>query len=470
MKRTALICGAMVCWIIAILYLFSAVDLASVSSGGFVLVHLAMSGFFLAGGVKLFKLRNTVKKEASSLSSVDTELEKFSSERKGAHLEYSDEVVAVEPTAAEEFKRGVEVQGGMSDKMTELDVKWSIWHAGDAEIVRQIDYNGALASGENLSLRIHYSISTGSVVSDILKAELDHEFADIIGGPKHHLSFMVNPDPGYGEGYFLLRIMGNNEEFDTGFCAVNAKPVPNGFFMMFTEEKDVHACRELFTSDQELILSISGEDEELMRLPFPHQDGFTAALESLLNTESDDTIATAEDSLEGQSSIDLGSVGEKAAIILEYSDEAAKAFKGISNLPDVFQKKFIDSIEEGDVTDYTELALEIRDEYETVKKSEQNPYDSEELNRGYGEALKIGANAADEFKRVIEVLGDKSDITSILSKLKDKYFNSEVYKGYTIQKGKDRRYRVIDSDGLLLRGSTDYGSVFTAKEAIDYIG
>jgi hypothetical protein len=161
---------------------------------------------------------------------------------------------------------------------------------------------------------------------------------------------------------------------------------------------------------------------------------------------------------------------ERMDILLEYSDEASAAFKGISGLPDDFQRKFLETIEEGEVSDYRKLAQDIRGEYETLRMKERNPYDDKELNRGYSKALKIGPDAGDEFKRVIEVLGDKSDVPAILSKLTEKFRGRVSYKGCTIRQDDDGKLRVFDSNGHQLKGSLEYETLETAKEAVDFLG
>ena len=58
-----------------------------------------------------------------------------------------------------------------------------------------------------------------------------------------------------------------------------------------------------------------------------------------------------------------------------------------------------------------------------------NPYSSEELNKGLSDARLLGENAANEFVRVVEVMGEDVDVGSITKRLKEKHkpvVNDEV--------------------------------------------
>jgi len=105
---------------------------------------------------------------------------------------------------------------------------------------------------------------------------------------------------------------------------------------------------------------------------------------------------------------------EKWRILREYDEVVAKAFEDFESLGEEYQIRFAEkvvNVEPGD----RNVELIVKSIYEAYK-AEYRISDREEINQAYKQMFEINDNAAEEFRNVIETLGDQVDIESIVKK------------------------------------------------------
>ncbi len=113
--------------------------------------------------------------------------------------------------------------------------------------------------------------------------------------------------------------------------------------------------------------------------------------------------------------------GEKAATAMEYSDEAYEAYRRIRSMDVDFRTKFFEHLEFNGIDGVDEYVQKLELQNEKARISKLSPFLNEAANVGYQEALSISEKAAEEFKRVIQTLGDNVDVDDVRIKIRDKY-------------------------------------------------
>ena len=111
----------------------------------------------------------------------------------------------------------------------------------------------------------------------------------------------------------------------------------------------------------------------------------------------------------------------KAKKIISYSPEAQVAWNSIQDLPEKFKNMFLQELQENPTQEAYELAEAIR----LMLANELRPYADDAANNALEKARKINAKAEEEFKEVYSILGKKSDLDYIISKIKKKHCRSE---------------------------------------------
>ncbi|MBT5872271.1 MAG: hypothetical protein HOH43_02535 [Candidatus Latescibacteria bacterium] len=114
--------------------------------------------------------------------------------------------------------------------------------------------------------------------------------------------------------------------------------------------------------------------------------------------------------------------GEKAAIIMEYSKEAQDAYRETVSMGPDLRTQFLRRLDEAGLEGMEACLNELRQEH----LRRHSLYENEAANRGYQEAVAISTAAADEYKKVIEALGDAADIDPILERLRAKYVDKHT--------------------------------------------
>ncbi|NQV29386.1 MAG: hypothetical protein HQ508_00735 [Candidatus Marinimicrobia bacterium] len=157
-----------------------------------------------------------------------------------------------------------------------IEVTSNNWERDDGDIKRVIQYEGAQGEGITSQLHISYLIEPGMVM------------------PHRHLFFMNGPSLGFDEGYLTARIWSpdGSSEDDTGFFVVHASETQDGLATLFGPEPGddpdkmrevLVVCASLFSSGEDLLISLNAQEEVIMRLPIPGGDGFAALVEEALD-------------------------------------------------------------------------------------------------------------------------------------------------------------------------------------------
>jgi hypothetical protein len=157
-----------------------------------------------------------------------------------------------------------------------IEVTSNNWERDGKEIKRVIQYEGALGEGIISQLHISYVIEPGMVM------------------PHRHMFFMNGPSLGFAEGYLVARIWSQDgaSEDDTGFFVVRVSETQDGLATLFGPEPGddpdemrqvLAVCSKLFSSGEDLLISLSTQEEDLMRLPIPGGGGFSALLDEALD-------------------------------------------------------------------------------------------------------------------------------------------------------------------------------------------
>lgn len=108
---------------------------------------------------------------------------------------------------------------------------------------------------------------------------------------------------------------------------------------------------------------------------------------------------------------------QSAFLAIEYRPEVARAWEKISPLPAGFKEKFLSRLNENPKGDPEAISHAVSSEHD----KEVNPFDDASMNEAYGEARKLGEEAATEFKLVVETLGNSLKSYDILKKIFDRY-------------------------------------------------
>lgn len=120
---------------------------------------------------------------------------------------------------------------------------------------------------------------------------------------------------------------------------------------------------------------------------------------------------------QSKETIDRKSKYRRALLAIEYDQAVERAWRQLNWLPDAYQEKFLSALDSDPTCDPTTLAKELCKEHEKVK----HPYDREDLNAALDDARSISEEAAEEFKAVVDLLGDKIDPATTIDKIEAKF-------------------------------------------------
>lgn len=107
----------------------------------------------------------------------------------------------------------------------------------------------------------------------------------------------------------------------------------------------------------------------------------------------------------------------KALKVIEYSEEASKAWEQVKSLPEECPVKFLDALEKNPAQDVELLVLKIIE----ARRVELRPYDDDLANDAVEQARTISKEATAEFHEVYQLLQNKISPDEILKKLEAKY-------------------------------------------------
>ena len=106
-----------------------------------------------------------------------------------------------------------------------------------------------------------------------------------------------------------------------------------------------------------------------------------------------------------------------ACTAIEYREEVRKVWEAIGQLSKFVRYELLSALEKNSQVDARDLAATILQKLE----EERRRFDSDEFNDAYQAAAQISKDAADEFRRVIVLLGPTVDPDNVLVKIKEKY-------------------------------------------------
>ena len=107
----------------------------------------------------------------------------------------------------------------------------------------------------------------------------------------------------------------------------------------------------------------------------------------------------------------------KAALSIEYREEIADAWARIKILPVEFVSDFLKAVEEDPKLGVLHLEERIINKH----KKSLSPFDDETLANCYIELKSISDEAAEEFEKVVKLMGDTLNPIEVTSKIKKKF-------------------------------------------------
>ncbi|MBT3661514.1 MAG: hypothetical protein HN540_17370 [Rhodospirillaceae bacterium] len=97
----------------------------------------------------------------------------------------------------------------------------------------------------------------------------------------HHLRMTFSPASGFEEGYLRMRLSSEHGISKTELIPVRVNQRNDELEITISTDWDAINCRKLLASDEDLVLTLSQDDKELVRFPVPFESGFNAALDSI---------------------------------------------------------------------------------------------------------------------------------------------------------------------------------------------
>ena len=164
-------------------------------------------------------------------------------------------------------------------------------------------------------------------------------------------------------------------------------------------------------------------------------------------------------------------------ILIEYDPRVGEAFESIRDLRAQYRVRFAENL----------LALPAKDRdpkaVATALRQDQEKEDyisdREDIRVAFGQARAMCPEAAEEFRRIYEVVGDSIDASHVLEKLKVKFSDNPLFimqnkiicehLGSCIVELQDGVYSVVDKEGRLIPGALKYKSIETAKDYIEWL-
>jgi len=111
----------------------------------------------------------------------------------------------------------------------------------------------------------------------------------------------------------------------------------------------------------------------------------------------------------------------RAWTAIEYREDVKKAWEEIGHLSEFVRYEFLSALDQNPRFDVRELAATILQKLE----EERRRFDSDELNNAYRAAAQISKDAADEFRRVVVLLGATVDPDNLLVKIREKFIKQD---------------------------------------------
>ena len=105
----------------------------------------------------------------------------------------------------------------------------------------------------------------------------------------------------------------------------------------------------------------------------------------------------------------------------EYNEEAERYWNEVQILPESYQNRFLEALNDDPLTDFKALAKRLLEE----NQSELRPYEDDEANELLERCRAISESAASEFKEVYKLLGEKADLNYAFAKIEAKFTTPE---------------------------------------------
>jgi hypothetical protein len=106
---------------------------------------------------------------------------------------------------------------------------------------------------------------------------------------------------------------------------------------------------------------------------------------------------------------------------IDYREDVLEAWEGIGQLSDFVRQEFLSTLDQDPQITVRQLAATILQKLE----EERRRFESAELNDAYQAAARIGKDAAEEFRRVVLLLGATVDPDALLVKVREKFVNQD---------------------------------------------
>ena len=140
---------------------------------------------------------------------------------------------------------------------------------------------------------------------------------------------------------------------------------------------------------------------------------------SLLDEEEERRQADARKNAEDEN-VNLGDYAN-AETAIKYRQEAEDAWVRTSDLPADLRRRFLVALDEDPRQDIPKLLSSVEEEH----KKRLRPFSDETANDALEQARTISVEAASEFKKVYDTLGDRNAAAKILKKIESEFGPSE---------------------------------------------
>lgn len=108
---------------------------------------------------------------------------------------------------------------------------------------------------------------------------------------------------------------------------------------------------------------------------------------------------------------------EAAYLAMDYRKDVRDAWSQVAHLPDHLKEKFLVQLNSNPKMNVSEIVIPLIMDY----KRESAPFDDPKLSHAYAEAKKLGYEAANEFVKAVELLGNTVEPDELLKSIRKKF-------------------------------------------------
>ena len=151
-----------------------------------------------------------------------------------------------------------------------------------------------------------------------------------------------------------------------------------------------------------------------------------------------------------------------AQIAIQYLPEAEAAWSQAQDMPEPYVMRFLRALDEDPKSNAEEVLSSLADELER----EQRPYLSDELNEAFTRLGGYGPEAQDEFRRVVDALGDAVQVDEVISRIISRIEEKLTERIQDIQDAEARAGAIITLDEAIKH--VDVSRIISALSALNY--